>query len=182
MSLVYENNYFQGSYWSSPPVFDIKPKEYYLVKTLERDSDNPIGFEFYSEGSRRVVVFRNNAYYNLTHLIKENSNLIKNLKTLSILANFFFQGIKYEVLQDPVAFKKNYGARYTFPQSGLELSRRRSSFPGTFDVSKIEDPYLTQEEFVFFVKRNDNEIPYKVSCPFPFHEELSAKYELLPYK
>lgn len=92
----------------------------------------------------------------------------------SIIANFFFTGINFEVIEDIEGFSKNY--------KRLLVEDPNISGYGTFDISVIKHPVAEKNQVVFYVEEISTGLPFKVTCPFPYNDHTKPfKYSLLPY-
>lgn len=152
------------------------------VEIIKVSSD--IQLECQLEGKHPVVICNQKKYNNLRSLHKEVPELIDaiDLKDLAHLLNFMSSGKEYAVLDKVKRYKDEYLARIEFEKNSFDYLPVRLSEHGIFDVSVMHAPRVVAEEFAFFVKNVDSEVPYRVSCHYPIDLETpNLRYQLLAY-
>lgn len=122
------------------------------------------------------VTINNKSFNRLDKVTKEFPELSdsKNLVLFSKIANFFFTGLNFEVIEDIEKFSTTY-KRLLKEDSNLINY-------GVFDIQVIKQPYLDKDHVVFYVEEMGTGLPFQVSSPFPYTDPKKPfKYSLLPY-
>lgn len=97
---------------------------------------------------------------------------------LAKIANFFFKGELYSVIDTPQEYIEQYLKDVEAEGELFELPPNAITRHGVFDVEEIQLPRIKDGQFIFYVSAN---IPYKVSFPIPMTDDCTPRYELLPY-
>lgn len=112
---------------------------------------------------RRIVVEDRN-FLSLFQLTQSFPELLHHPSALAQCANFLFMGDTFRVITDPMQFQNNY---FASKQSHV-------------DFKTMHSPRFEKNDFVFYAWNEVNDLPYRVTCAYPFtnsHNEI--KYELL---
>ncbi len=146
--------------------------------------DNPIQiikiedreFALTINGDVSVIEFEGQSYTDMQHL-QDAAQILsdsKHAKEFAAIANFLFTGLEFEIINDPISFKKEY-------QKIIDVG---SNPYGLYDVTQIENAALTNlGTIVFFVQNVVTRVPYKVTCTYPYNGvRPSFSYQLLPEK
>lgn len=152
------------------------------IEIIKVSSD--IHLECQLEGKHPIVICNQKKYTNLRTLHKDVPELIDaiDLKDLAHLLNFMSSGREYQVLDKVKRYKDEYLARIEFEKNSFDYLPVRLSEHGIFDVSVMHAPRVVGEEFAFFVKNIESQIPYRVSCLYPIDlEKPDLRYQLLAY-
>lgn len=133
--------------------------------------------------NRPLVISEGHTFQSLHKLIEAYPELTdqKNFNQLAQLANFLFQGATYKFIDDISAYKEAYTDRIEFEQNTFDYMPMRLIDHGVFDINGMHPPRIINDEFVFFVKDFRTEVPYRVTCQYPFTEHAKGSYHLLPY-
>lgn len=140
-------------------------------------------FECQIDGNGRPsVAYKEKKHVSLSSLLRDAPWLLeaKNLKVLASAANFFFKGIEFDYIEDIEKFKQMYQEHVKNPISEEKPLPFQLVDFGVFDVSSMCDPYLDLDSFIFYVKNNYNQLPYRVSCSYLIQGTSNISYELLP--
>lgn len=132
-----------------------------------------------------VIAIGDKTFTNLLTLIKAFPILESedNIKSLALAANFLFQGIKFHIIDDASKYQTEYLKRIEFEEQNINQNLRRLSDYGIFDVSTIHEPKRVEGKFIFFVREDYTDLPYRVTFDSPIvSESPEVKYELLHYK
>lgn len=132
-----------------------------------------------------IIIYKEKKYTSMHDLCMELPEFLSgtiDLKKLAHFLNFMSKGIGYEVIDNIKRYKEDYLARIEFEKNSFDYLPVRLRDHGVFDVSVMHSPQIVREEFIFFVKNADNNVPYRVNCPFPINPETpNLNYQLLPY-
>ncbi len=123
---------------------------------------------------RRLVSVDGHIYESLEDLVKSYPEMKspEEIYKIAQVANFIFAPDHYEVILDPTKFQNSY-------QKRLEEDSRLKEF-GISKVSEITPPKIIEDMFIFYVEDVGNNIPYRVSCPFP--PSSPVNYENLSFE
>lgn len=104
------------------------------------------------------------------------------LKALAKIANFLSGGAEYQFIEDISKYQEEYLNRVEFEQNSFDYIPNRIIDHGIFDVSVMHPPRIINNELVFYVKNDQNQLPYCVSVAYPITKESDGiRYQLLPY-
>lgn len=131
-----------------------------------------------------VISIHSKEYKSLSDLLQDLPELFEkqNIKVLALLANFLFQGNKFQFIDDIAAFQQHYQNQIELESRSFEPKLRRLSDYGLFDTSGMHDPKIVDNNLIFYVKDAYTNLPYRVTCRFPITAKIpDVKYETLPY-
>ncbi len=122
-----------------------------------------------SPENRRIVVDEN-IFSSLKKITKTFPELVHRPSILALCANFLMTGNEFRVVTDPIEFKKNY-----FPSDKDEIITRLGKV--RFECMRM--PHFEDNSFVFYAWHEVNDLPYRVTCIYPFVDSNQiGKYEL----
>lgn len=135
------------------------------------------------EAHSPMIQYESRYYHSFNELINTFPHpLTDDLKLFAEMANFMFKGDEFSVIDDIEAFKKAYHTQIQREKTRFIVAEQRLSEYGIFDLSSLHSPRLEAQQFIFFVKNDFNQLPYKVTCTLSSHEQTShVHYTLLPY-
>lgn len=126
---------------------------------------------------RPLIVQGEQSYRSLSVLVEDHPNLLEDTQVavLAKVVNFLHVGLEYELIEDVSIFKESY-------ENMRQLRFQQSYFidGGAYQLSLLHSPKIEGKDFVFYVKDLHN-VPYRVSCGYPFSDSSSVEYQLLPY-
>ena len=126
---------------------------------------------------RPLIVQGVQSYRSLSVLVEDHPDLLESAQVavLAKVANFLHAGLEYELIEDISIFKESY-------ENTSQLRSQHSFFidRGAYQLSVLHSPRIEGKDFVFYVKDQHN-VPYRVSCGYPFKDSSSVEYQLLPY-
>jgi hypothetical protein len=106
------------------------------------------------------------------------------LQAFAEISNFFWKGQEFEFITTISDYQMFY-------ETQVDLERKCPSdiFPyrltdyKIFDVFTMHEPYLENNQLIYFVYNVSNGLPYRVVCPFPYLSTSTVvHYQILPLK
>lgn len=138
---------------------------------------------FFDQDDRPVLEIENRNYTSLFRLFEDFPHLSNPVhkEKVSQLITFLLTGLEFQWIENIEKFREDYEERIESDLISLGDGLSKLSDYGVYDLSVMHPPTVSKGKFIFFVK-DENQIPYKVSLPFPVKtEDPQASYELLPY-
>lgn len=133
---------------------------------------------------QQTITYGKDKYKTLHSLLKKVPELTEpqHFAALAQLTNFLAKGFEYQYIENTKQFKEDYLNRIEFEKNSFDYIPNRLIDHGIFNVMVMHPPHIINNELVFFVKNAQNDLPFKVSCPFPITSETpNVLYQLLPY-
>lgn len=97
------------------------------------------------------------------------------------VANFLFAGVLYDVIDNPTSFKARYHATPPLNEMVEDSTILARPLLGPFNISEIALPRVSGATVTYYVEDTYNNVPYRVRCPYPYHDtNIAVDYDLLP--
>lgn len=140
-----------------------------------------------NETHERSVQYQGRDFTTLDELTTHFQELqsTQNATALAAAANFLFSGLEFILIEDPAIFRKRYSDRIKFEQTKSQAVRPEDSVlsSGGFNVDDIANPKVENGRLIYYVEDRNRGIPYKATCPMPFHNEKDYyQYEKLHFE
>jgi hypothetical protein len=145
-----------------------------------------IEFHFFFDRNNQPVIQAEGRSYRLPANLLDDFPVLKEgytvVKTAQLI-NFLMTGVEFRLIENPEKFREDYLQQIESERSGFDTGHlARISDYGIFDVSRVRNPIINEDNLVFFVKNESNNLPYKVSLEFPLTNPIpKATYTLLPF-
>lgn len=134
---------------------------------------------------KRSVRWGEKEYPTLAALLKACNGLQQQGLALAKVANYFFQGMSFVVIEDPQRFCRDYEERVLWEKAHPEQApwAQLCEF-GDFDLSAMALPKIEGDMLTFYAFHRQSAVPYIVQCPYPslLQEDPVYHYLLLPRK
>ena len=140
---------------------------------------------FHLDQDTPIVTVKGNKYTTLHQLVKDVPELSnpENIEAFAEISNFMFKGIEFTFIDNIPEFQKEYVKRLEQDKKHPEKPSHGLHFSdyGIYRIEIMHPPKIERGHLIYFVKNGYTQLPYRVSCPFPFTgDHTVAKYELLP--
>lgn len=140
-------------------------------------------FHFYFNQEHKPAIFANNcSYHHLPELFHDFPLLMlpNNIAKAAEMINFLMTGLEFQFIENIEDFKIDYLQRLD-SESSYDKPDVNIADYGAFDISGMHAPLIERNQLTFFVRKDHDHLPYKVSLAFPVaSKQPHVKYELLP--
>lgn len=129
-----------------------------------------------------LVTIEGKIYHSVLKLLRAFPEIEENVGAVARLVNFLCSNNEYTFIEDIAKFQEEYVDRVEFEQNSFDYIPDRIIDHGVFNITVMHSPKVVDNQLIFYVKNENSQLPYRVSCAYPIQSESpEVRYQLLPY-